>query len=553
MNRASRIVLVSFFVARSALAGSSLGAGDRATVQVCVAALSADPFADKPLRDLISSYRRGPGLAALAAEYQKRTAAKPVVEDLIVLGRVEMERGQKANALHHLERAAALTKEPSHLRALGDLLFEAGDRGAATLAYQGGRAGATPAELRKIQVRLGALLLGAGKLADARNEWAAAKRSAPSDLTLRRQIAEALGVHGDWANAIAELRELEPLLEKDPAGLITILRREAEFARRTGDEKLARETLLKAYALASRTRQNTTRNELTTELFRAYRADATTPAPRRTRGLDELAEAGQQISSEDARAAALQGDVLNARGDLAGAIVAFRRSLDASPGDTYVLRRLCAIESGENRVRDLKALFEIDVNDVSVGLDLVTALFSFKRAAEAIQHAEALKARYMDSALVLSELAHVLSLNSAHSQAVVLYERVLELDANQPDLVLAYGDALRAMGRTSEAAKVYFRLVQKDRSEASYRRLIDALQHRRLLDELMRAYKEALEKSPESQTLRRDYARWLSSTGKYDEAIAAWQAIAVTAREPFLKDFAAREIKRIEQQKLFKR
>jgi tetratricopeptide (TPR) repeat protein len=331
--------------------------------------------------------------------------------------------------------------------------------------------------------------------------------------------------------------------------LATVLRREADLARRVGDTRLMVDALLRCYLLAAHAHQHVLEGELTLDLFRAYKVDRGTGGSR----LDPLLAAARRAAAKDPAAAALEGDVLVARGDPKGAIEAFHRALKASPGDPYVLRRLCTLETGEARVRDLASLFEIELNDATVGFDLVSALFQSQRQVDALQRAATLRQRFPDNVLVLTELAHLLSKNGAHAEAVPILERVLRLDPRQPDHLIAYGDELRTMKRNDEAAKAYFGLVEKDGSQVAYHQLIEVLSQRRLIPELKRAYQEALRHAPDNWELRRDYARWLASSGQLDESLAEWKAIGATTKDPFLKDFAEREIKRLETQKLFNR
>ena len=78
------------------------------------------------------------------------------------------------------------------------------------------------------------------------------------------------------------------------------------------------------------------------------------------------------------------------------------------------------------------------------------------------------------------------------------------------------------------------------------------LSKRELNTELRRAYEEGLTKHPTDHAMRRDYARWLSTNGALDNALVEWKKIEAQSTDTFLKNFAVREIKRLETQKLFK-
>ncbi len=521
-----------------------LGPADRAAAQNVLLALKADPFADQPLAELERIYQRGPGSAALYADFNERgLRAGASGADLIVLGRLELARGHKADGLRALGRAVALTDDPDRLRRLGRLLDENGDRVDAIQAYQRGRAGATPIELRGVLVRLGALLLAEGKTADARAVWDEAKRLTPNDQTLRRQISEALAARGAFREALTELQEIEPIVAKEPLAMLTVLRREAEFARRAGNRRLCTEVLVRAYVITTEMHSSALRagdhpraappvqigphgrGGAATE--GAGRAPGAAPGARAQgpggRGLDRRCPGGARRHGARHRGAAARG---------AG----------ANRGDPYLLRRLCALETGEERLRNLASLFEAERNDASIGLDLIVALFEAKQPGKAVERARALRARFPDSAPLLMEMSRLLSRNGQHAEALVLQERILQLEPDFPEAQLAYADELRAAGRAAEASKAYFRLVAKDGSLASYRHLIDLLVQRNLTGDLKRAYTEALAKSPDDVALHRDYARWLVSSGANDEGLAQWKIVQAKSKDSdFLRDYAKRE------------
>src|SRR5262249_15122866 len=150
---------------------------------------------------------------------------------------------------------------------------DGGDRTDALRAYQAGRVGASPLELRGIQLRLGALYLAQGNIKEARAAWEEAKRLAPADQALRRQIAEALAIHGAWRDDISELQAIEPLVAHDPAAQLAVLRRQADLAHQAGDRPLAERAFLRAYDIAAAHNDLTARSELTAELLRLHRVD----------------------------------------------------------------------------------------------------------------------------------------------------------------------------------------------------------------------------------------------------------------------------------------
>jgi tetratricopeptide (TPR) repeat protein len=523
---------------------------DQASAHTALEALALDPFADRPLSELETLFKRGPGLAALRTELETRSRRLGGAE-MIVLGRFDVLHGRRADGLKSLGAAVTLTHDPVVLRKLARILDDNGARVDAIRAYAGGLAGASPLERRGLELRLGALYLAEGKSKEALATWEDAKRGAPTDQALRRQIAEALASRGLVKEAIAELRQIEPLLANEPQALIALERREADFARRIGDRNLTTDALLRAYLASLKLKRNTVRAELTLDLLRWFGADH--HGPDRQKNLKQLYQLAQRAEAQEPAAAGLEGDVLAALDNRPAAVAAFHRALSASPGDPYVLFRLCALEEGAARLASLEKLFDIDRNDATVAIQLIAALLDATQPQRAVERARLVATRFADSPFVLAEAAQLLAKHGQHTEAVGLYERILRLEPDQPDMIIAYGDQLRVVGRTADAERAYFRLVARDRSLTSYRALIQVLSQRDLATELKRAYREALLQSPEAHPVRRDYARWLSSQGAFDEAIGEWKVIQAKTNDPFLRDFSVREIKRIEAQKLLGR
>jgi tetratricopeptide (TPR) repeat protein len=547
-------VVVLAFVPPAVRAASELSPADRASIENLLASLGADPLAEDPMRALIRTYERGPGATALLQEVRRRATAKTAsLSDVIVWGRLELDRGRRGDGLRAIGRAVTLTRDPGILRRLGRILDEGGDRQGAIYAYQAGRAGATPLELRGLELRLGALWLAQGKTKEARAAWDEAKRLAPSDQALRRQIAESFASRGAYRDALGELREIEPLVENDPNALVVLLRREADLCYRARDRLGSEQGLLRAYERAAQAEQVSARADLTADLFRLHRADKDNPPPARKRGLTELLAVAEKAELKTPAAAALVGDVLAERGDATGAIAALRRALAAHPNDPYVLRRLAAIETGEARARDLSTLFDREKNDPIIGFDLIDALFGAHAVEQGLQVARELRARFPDNTAVLAQIAYLLSKHGQHAQALGLTEKVLALDPDHPDAAIAYADELIAVGRLNEATTVLWRLVAQNRSVTSYRQLVTILEKRRLDAAVKRAFGEALDHFPDEHLLRRDFARWLAQAGAIDESVAQWKQIEQRTQEPFLRDFAQREIKRLEWQKMLNR
>jgi tetratricopeptide (TPR) repeat protein len=521
--------------------GAALRPGDRAIVETALAALAADPFADAPFAELARVYESGPGLVALSGELQKRP---PRAATAIVLGRVELRRGRRSDAARELRRALdpplGQSLGAQLARRLALLLDQVGDPEGAIRAYTLGLDGAGPVEARGLRLRLGALYLGAGKVAEARAAWDVAKKSAPGDQALRRRIAEALAARGFFREAIAELAEIEPLIAGQPAAHLEVLRREADFARRSGDPRLAGKLLIDAFLVAASASQERLEDELSRTLRARYPG----------KEADTLRRLVEERVAREPLAGALLGDLLVAR-DRPRAVAAYRRVLAVRAGDRYVLRQLATLGHGDERIRDLEELVHLEPTDAKLAGELLVALFDAKRESDALACARAIRARFPDNPVVLFDLGDLLSRYHQAAEALPVYERVVALDGARPEYLVALGDTLRALGRKADAIQAYFRLVGPAAGTASYLRLVKILDERSEPAEAKRAFRAAVDKAPDDVSLRRNFAEWLTRAGSLTEARDEWQRVRDQSKDPFVKAQAAHALDKIQHQLLF--
>ena len=519
----------------AAAEAAPLSAGDRAIAATSLVALAADPFAEAPFNELTRVYETGPGLAALAVELRRQAAGAPARTDLpVVIGRVELRRGRRADGAKELRIALGKNTPPAIARRLAVLLDGAGDREGAIAAFQAGLQNAPSVEARGVRLRLGALYLGAGKTVEARAVWEEAKRAAPGDLALRRRIAEVLASRGAYREALAEMRAVEPLVAKDPAAQIDVLRRESDFARRAGDTALAGQLLMDAFAVAAQARLVRLEEELSRSVVSHYKHDEHAVSVR--------AQANPLL-------AAVLGDLEVAKNARPKAVASYKKALAARADDRYVLRQLAAIESGEDHLRDLRALAQLDPTDVRLAGDLVVALFAAKQDQEALRAIDDVRGRFPDNPDVLYGLAELCTRHHQPTAALALYQRVAQLDPHRPEYQLALADALHALGR-SDAEAAYWKLLGGKPTDADYVRLIQILRERDDAKLIQRAYKETLDKDPSQLLLRRDYATWLERLGARKEALAEWKRVADKAEDGFLRAQAEHEVTELENQQL---
>jgi len=147
-----------------------------------------------------------------------------------------------------------------------------------------------------------------------------------------------------------------------------------------------------------------------------------------------------------------------------------RQALSANPNHVEALNLLAEAYLKQNRYADAATLLAhgltLTPQDANARFRLARALFHQQKAAEALPHLERLIAAEPANPAYPNLLAGCLALVGEFERAMALYEGLLQTHANQPQIWLNYGHALRTIGRSDDANAAFRRSVALDPSLA---------------------------------------------------------------------------------------
>jgi tetratricopeptide (TPR) repeat protein len=387
-------------------------------------------------------------------------------------------------------------------------------------------------------VQAGAAWLAARRPDEALRRFEQAHAAAPRDLDLRRRIAELCVERGAVAQAIAEL-EGARALDMDEAARVALVRRLGDLHRRQGDWRGAGQLYLEAWRAAAT--GSGARSDLEPQLIAVYR------------GHGALADLAAQASQgQGAWDQVLAGDVAVAEGRKPRAVEAYRRALALDPSLHAARRRLLQVlpPGAPERIPLLADLAAAQPTDPAGHIELARALFAAKRDADAVQALRDAAARFASAPYVQDELARLLVAQGHPSDALPLYERAVRLDPGNADYQQALGDCQHRLGHQAAAVAAWRPLAGSPPTRAGYQRLLEVLRAHGADDEIGATYRQALERFPGDDELRRDHAEWLRGRGDLEGALAEWKRLAENAGQPSLRDLAGYQVSRIERRLL---
>ncbi|MDH7481125.1 MAG: tetratricopeptide repeat protein [Armatimonadota bacterium] len=129
--------------------------------------------------------------------------------------------------------------------------------------------------------------------------------------------------------------------------------------------------------------------------------------------------------------------------------------------------------------------------------------------------------------VVHNNLGVALSEKKQYEQAIAHFQKVLEVEPNDPDTNYNMGNALVAIGRFSEAAKYYRAAIKADPNYAyAHNNLGNILSQQGRLDEAIEEYKKALQAKPDDLDIKRNLETALSQRAKkINTAASLYEAI----------------------------
>ncbi|HEU0277149.1 MAG TPA: tetratricopeptide repeat protein [Rhodanobacteraceae bacterium] len=378
------------------------------------------------LEDLLKLHRAGRLDEAEAGYRQCLAAAPDDVAALHLLGILRGQRGDAAEGIQLLERAAGLDPENAACQqTLGELYLSVNQLPRADAAYD--RARRLNPNLGAAHVGLGLVALRRGDAANAESDFKAALRVDADDVQALAGLGHVAGLRGDSADAIKWLTAAAKLAPADPAVQTSYARAMLDggmldFAAAALDNALAASPADPA-ALALRAEVHLRKGE-----FVAARAL-----------FEALVARGDQVAAAQAGL----GDVARAEGQNGAAVAHYDAALRAQPDlHAVAVRRaeaLAARGDAAQAIAGLRAHLADHPDGLAVHVLLARLLAHGGRFDEAAQAWQAACARWPDDVDLKARYALALDAAGADADAQAMAEQAAA--SARPGLVL-----LRARG-----------------------------------------------------------------------------------------------------------
>jgi tetratricopeptide (TPR) repeat protein len=246
----------------------------------------------------------------------------------------------------------------------------------------------------------------------------------------------------------------------------------------------------------------------------------------------------------------LLGDLFREMGDLARAETEYEALVKLDPYTASSWRRLGVAQHLLNKLLKAEASYlraiKLDPADWESHMNVGVVYFALGRRDDAIRMATRATEIMPGSAVAWSNLGAVLDASTRYVDAEKAYRKSLELDTNQPTLLLNLSTNLLLQKKPAEAVSVLEQLVKTRDSAQARKRYGDALLMVKRDAEAEAQYRKALEQDPGHcaalnaiAALRiAEYKKGLQlDDAKRDAALAAWrQSLEIDPEQQDVKE-----------------
>ncbi|MCA9069891.1 MAG: tetratricopeptide repeat protein, partial [Planctomycetaceae bacterium] len=441
----------------------------------------------------------------------------------MVLGLLQLQRGEEAAAARALEKAEAiLTNNPLTAYHHGQALLLLGKNEDAAQAMQRAIDLKPPRrDFLNIATQLGSLYQRAGKTEEAVKIWKQLEDSFPGDDSVRQRIARVLADEGDLKNALQRYDDLAKTA-KSPNDRIVFALRSADLRVRLGQKAEATKDL---ESLLTRLRPG---SYLYAEARR--RIENAFLESGDYAGLTEYYEKWLKDHPDDAGAILRLARTLSIQGRGPESLKWLEKAIERLPSDRAPRLALIDTYIAEQRFADAamqyEKLAEMEPKNPDhlvrwgqvVLEDPKTPKEERKTAAAAIWKRLA-EARPEDS-VIQSQVADLYRGAELKEEAIAGYRKAIQLAPKEPQYKEYLGEYLHRLDRHKEALPVWRSIAEGElRTRENLVRLAEVLHQFEEPKEALKTLAEACEKNP-TITERIRYAEWLRDEEAYEKALA---------------------------------
>ncbi|WP_437652299.1 tetratricopeptide repeat protein [Sorangium sp. So ce1182] len=512
------------------------GPSSDALIARYTAIVMSQPSAPFPLQRLAQLYRERDGnLKKLVEEFERR-AAQPGADawaSKVVLAGVYKQDGRYDDAIKTYEAAIAdRPQDPAAMMALAQLEADRGDKARARAHYEKALPLLkVPADVEQTRRTLLALSLDLSDFAAAKAQHEALVKNAQGSLFVKAELGRELAARGHHARAEAEFRELVKAAAGDNRALAPALRDlgQALARQKKMDEALA--VLKRALAIAGSAAG--VRAEILLIITDAFRAEGK---------LAELIAILEAERGQDFQRLAALGALYEETGDVDKAIAIYRRALalDGKHIDTR-LRLVHLLQTAgelDTAIREYEHLIKAAPNNADFVFELCETLIQRGDRPKALALLTQLEGRVANEPEALAAVADFYERVEEKDRALRVLQRLAGAAGGDPSHLVDLGDRYFQAGDKKKALETWARIRQvvPNRARAAATLGEVYLDHD-MVTEALASLREAAQLEPANSRYKKALAialeRTASSLGnagpRYTEARELWEQLLAGA------------------------
>lgn len=504
--------------------------------------LKRNPGDKSARRKLVQLYKRYRSVGLLIREYEKTVAARP--NDYaahVVLGHLQLSKGNSDGALQHFQKAVAIKPKSSAVQlALGDLYRQTGQLDHAKSAYEAALKHTRRNKQKKPVLRaLADLALGKGDIEGARKYYDDYFAIAPKDIQARVSFGDALMLAGKNLEAADVFAGAEAKLRNDPARLVEIMTRKGAAYEAAGQEDTAIREYRKAIAKVGRSYY--LRKDLTERIIDIHR---------RRQALGDLVLEFEKKWPEKRRQH-FEWDTLARLYDATGAqekaIKAFRKATKKAPYELDTQRSLITLLKNSGRDDELLKQYE-NVIRVAPGeprfqKELAELYWQRSMDKKALALLGKMEARFPGDAGVHVAAAQLYDRWGKPDKALAAYKRLTRIEPGDITHLINLGEQYFQRNQKKQAEAVWKKIVAR-KTPANYAKLGEVYAEHDMLQPALQNYAKAIKLEPKNASHFKGRARVHERRRAFQDAVRDWQKVLALTPRKSVNRPARREARR---------